>query len=75
MTAKSAMAIMVYVPDGSFAVTVLVMVFIISGKVVVVGMGLTLYIVVGVVRIDDVVIWEVDGGVVCCVDVWVEEVT
>ena len=69
------MAIMVYVPDGSFAVTVLVMVFIISGKVVVVGMGLTLYIVVGVVRIDDVVIWEVDGGVVCCVDVWVEEVT
>jgi len=78
---KNAMAIMVYVPDGSFDAIVLVMVFVISGEVVVVGIGLTLYIVDGVIWVVDSVvcivvgvIWVVGGETVCCVVCRVEEV-
>lgn len=75
------MAIMVYAPDGSFDAIVLVMVFVISGEVVVVGIGLTLYIVDGVIWVVGSVvcivvgvIWVVGGEMVCCVDGNVEEV-
>ena len=69
------MAIMVYIPDGSFAFTVLVIVFARSGGAVVVGIGLTLYIVVGVAFTVVGVIWVVGGEMVCCMSARVEEVT